>query len=129
MKNLISLLIICLFVISCTSDSSEQNEIQGEITNKQNEFAEQIMENPIVVKAVWTTNVQLDVYYDTDILEKKPKNDNHLVKAKITADTIAEAGFKDTGKDICVYIFNGTNPKSITSSCVKHEESLNFTTE
>jgi len=129
MKNLISLLIICLFLISCASDSSNQNEKEGEITKKQQEFAEQIMENPRVVKAVWKNDLKLDVTYDTDILEKKPENDNHLVKAKITADTIAEAGFEYTGKDICVYIFNRTNPKKITSSCVKHEESLNFTTE
>jgi len=104
MKKILLYLSIFILLISCTPNPTE----------KQNEFANLVLEKPHIQHVEWQTTLSLWVQVDKAVLGTNPK-----VQAQYLAEDIAAAGMKYTQKDICVNIYYDSS-KAIASACQKY---------
>jgi|SRR3990167_2888335 len=104
MKLLPLILSIFMFLTSCATNPTE----------KQEEFANLLLEKPNIQHVEWQTTLSLWVKVDRDVLGMNPKT-----QAQYLAEDIAAAGMKYTQKDICVNIYYDSS-KAIASACQKY---------
>ncbi len=118
MKIFNNLLIVCLLLILCGCNQAEEDPY--EISQKQKEFAQSLLENSIVISANWKDFKNLEVTVKPEKLGRNSDNDNDIIPGKFLADTIATKGHKSVGKNICVSIVY-PDKKEVGYTCVKNE--------
>jgi len=104
MKKLLTLMFICLFIMSCN--------ISSEPSQKQQEFAQGLVGQSGIIKTEWSNNLSLRVTVELSAMGINPK-----MQAQLLADEIASIGFKYSGDSICASIYYG-NLNKLASSCL-----------
>ncbi|MGD9652089.1 MAG: hypothetical protein AB7V12_06940 [Candidatus Dadabacteria bacterium] len=120
MKIFLNLIAISLFLASCEYNHHEADKEPYEISQKQIEYAESLLNNPAVISANWRDFKNLEVIAKPDKLGKNDDNDNDLYFGKVLADDIATKGHEYVGKDICVEIIY-PDSKRVGYTCVRNK--------
>lgn len=120
MKIFLSLIAISLFLASCEYNHHEADKEPYEISQKQIEYAESLLNNPAVISANWRDFKNLEVTAKPDKLGKNDDNDNDLYYGMLLADDIATKGHEYVGKDICVEIIYPDNER-VGYTCVRNK--------
>ena len=119
MNELISLLIMCLFLSSCECNYYESDG--GELTEKQIEYAKQVLSAPAITDTVWKNTKVLEVTFGAGVLANNDPNDKNLQSlAKLVAEETAKKGFAYTGMDTCVRILN-LEKKELGYACIDYD--------
>lgn len=119
MRKLIGIFALFLLLSSCEFNYYEADG--GELTEKQIEFAQKVLDKPAVKEAVWKNTKTLEITFGGGPLVDNDPNEKDLSPlAKLVAEETAKDGFAYTGKDTCVRVLN-PDKKELGYACIDYD--------